>query len=593
MDAHLTRPTLQQSLAFAIRSCLLAGTLALAASIIFFVASNWQHFPTLTRFAIVQAPLLAALAFAFWKGPQHLSGQLALLLAILNTGALLALLGQTYQSGANVYELFALWALLTLPLAAAARYTPAWALWALIANLAALLYPTNRLPLAPAFYANLAALAISETLHRNPNGLPHSGLTAGWLRRALLTAWVAAGTIFTLLLIIDNAPAHFNGRYWDLFAFYAATAAIAVDTWRRKEDTFPLALLGLSGIAISVTYLAHRIGSNDFFYFLLYAILILAASTALVRSIQQLRHQWNPEASHRQAPPWFLQTVIALCAWVASLLLLYFVYMLLDDLLKLRSKAFLPIGIATAAIAILLLRQSKPSAVFLPQFALALAFAAQLSFSLGLDELGRNRQILYWGMIAFELLLFFFLNNGIQRFLSVVLVSIFWGLSLRSLLLHDAFPATGLQSIYVPTIWLLIFAPLAYAAYWLTRHESRFLASSFPIRFPSHLPALHLGLLAALCLAPLTQFPYTSGLHSHWTSMWSLFATLLALFALALAFYRQSRPLLGLAILAALLEISYFYYALGVSLLWKSVLMALLGLTFLCTAHYLKRRQPA
>lgn len=602
MDAPITRPTLQESLAFAIRACQLAGTLALAASIIFFVAANWQHFPTLTRFAIVEAPLLAAFIFAFFKGPQHLSGQLALLLAILNTGALLALLGQTYQSGADVYELFALWALLCLPLAVAARYTPAWALWVIIANNAILLYPTNRLPLAPAFYANLAALAVSELLHRYPQLFPNSGLTPSWLRRALLAACLAAATIFTILWIFDNSPSRFNGRYLDLFAFYTASAAIAAYAWRRKDDIFPLALLGLCFITISTAYLGNRIGGNDFFYFLFYAIYLLAASTILVRALRQVQQQWDPspinaqEQPAHQAPPWFLQAVIGLCAWVAGLLLLYFVYMLLDEMLKSHAKAFLPIGIAAAAVAILLLRQSKPAALFLPQFALALAFAAQVSFGLGLDELGGSQQILYWGMIAFQVLLFFFLSNGIQLFLSVVLVAIFWGLSLRpqaEIWIKPSFPEFWFQAVCVSAIWLLIFAPLAYAAYWLTRHEPHFLASPFATRFPAHLPALHKGLLAALCLAPLTQFPHTSGIHSHWTSLWSLYATLLALFAVGVAFFRQDRPLMGLAIVAALLEISCFYYALGVPLLSKAALMALLGVAFLLTANYLARRNPA
>jgi uncharacterized membrane protein len=599
MDAPLTRPTLQESLAFAIRACQLAGTLALAASIIFFVAANWQHFPTLTRFAIVEAPLLAALAFAFWKGPQHLSGQLALLLAILYAGALLALLGQTYQSGADVYELFALWALLSLPLAVAARYAPAWALWAIIANTAILLYPNNRLPLAPAFYANLAALAVTEALHRHPNFFPNSGLTPSWLRRALLAACLAAGSIFTILWIFHPAPATYNGRYLDLVAFYAACAAIAIYTWQRKEDIFPLALLGLSLIAISTSYLGNLIGGKEFVYFLFYAIYILVASTLLVRAIQRVRQQWAPSPTNApdqtdtQAPPWFLQAVIGLCAWVAGLLLLCFVYLLLDDMFKLRAKAFLPIGIAAAAIAILLLRQSKPAALFLPQFALALTFAAQVSFAFGLDDLNRNKQILNWGMIAFELLLFFFLNSSIQRFLSVVLVSICWGFSLRLLLVQHSFPDFWIQLLYAPTVWLLILAPLAYAAYWLTRQESRGLAYPLATRFPALIAPLSHGLLAALCLAPLTQFPNAYGLRSDWTALWSLYATFLALFALGLAFYRQNRPLLGLAILAALLEVAYFYYALGVPLLSKAALMALLGIALLLTANYLQRRKPA
>ena len=43
------------------------------------------------------------------------AGKAALLAAALLTGGLLALIGQTYQTGADTFELFATWAALILP----------------------------------------------------------------------------------------------------------------------------------------------------------------------------------------------------------------------------------------------------------------------------------------------------------------------------------------------------------------------------------------------------------------------------------------------------------------------------------------------
>ncbi len=48
-------------------------------------------------------------------GPECTPGKAALLLATLLLGVFLALFGQTYQTGADPWQLFANWALLILP----------------------------------------------------------------------------------------------------------------------------------------------------------------------------------------------------------------------------------------------------------------------------------------------------------------------------------------------------------------------------------------------------------------------------------------------------------------------------------------------
>jgi len=55
------------------------------------------------------------------------------LLVLLATGALFAYFGQTYQTGADPWQLFALWAALTLPLCLALRSDVLWTPWVLVA----------------------------------------------------------------------------------------------------------------------------------------------------------------------------------------------------------------------------------------------------------------------------------------------------------------------------------------------------------------------------------------------------------------------------------------------------------------------------
>ena len=78
---------------------------------------------------------LSAVIAAWWPGAceatgvrRHGVGAL-LVLAGLFLGALLALLGQIYQTGADTWELFAWWALLLLPWALAGASQALWLLW--------------------------------------------------------------------------------------------------------------------------------------------------------------------------------------------------------------------------------------------------------------------------------------------------------------------------------------------------------------------------------------------------------------------------------------------------------------------------------
>src|SRR5688572_11358429 len=135
-----SRPDADAWRAFAVRLCHASGVAALGAGAIFFIAANWQAFGIVGHFALLQGALLACVGVAAWRPPPHVWGRASLVLAILLTGGLLALFGQTYQTGADVFELFFYWALLALPFALAASSGAAWAVWWVVLNVALALY---------------------------------------------------------------------------------------------------------------------------------------------------------------------------------------------------------------------------------------------------------------------------------------------------------------------------------------------------------------------------------------------------------------------------------------------------------------------
>jgi uncharacterized membrane protein len=97
--------------------------------IVFWIAANWQTLGRFGRFALLEGFVVAMCAGALWRPAARAPLGLLAMLAI---GGLFAYFGQTYQTGADPWQLFAVWAALALPLCIAARSDVLWAPWALV-----------------------------------------------------------------------------------------------------------------------------------------------------------------------------------------------------------------------------------------------------------------------------------------------------------------------------------------------------------------------------------------------------------------------------------------------------------------------------
>ncbi len=161
-----------------------------------------------SRLALLELPLLAML-LVLWRKPLADTPRQALLLALaLNIGALLALVGQTYQTGADPWQLFATWALLLLP-PGGARQKPAALDPRLAARPAGPGVSTWRLGLIDLFFSfNEEALGWCLTLL---NAALWGLLILAPARLGLMPSWLpglAAGlgvTLLALLALFDAA----------------------------------------------------------------------------------------------------------------------------------------------------------------------------------------------------------------------------------------------------------------------------------------------------------------------------------------------------------------------------------------------------
>jgi len=134
------RPTSDSWLQFIKQTMVLLGLLSLAVGVVFFFAFNWNDMGREVKFLTLQVLLLAIFLLYLFKRFSEWVGQAVLLAGVLVLGALLALFGQTYQTGADPWQLFATWALLITPLVVFCRSEVLWVLLACLLNTALVLY---------------------------------------------------------------------------------------------------------------------------------------------------------------------------------------------------------------------------------------------------------------------------------------------------------------------------------------------------------------------------------------------------------------------------------------------------------------------
>jgi len=290
------------------RLLIISGALLVGAGVIFFVAFNWQALGRYARFGMLEALILLSTVFALTSGLGALRAQAALLFAVLVQGGLLALVGQTYQTGADNYELFLAWAVLALPWVLAARWAPQWALWWTLINVALALYLFQVLdPVRLLFFGhmrpgalmllNLAGLAAFEAA-----GVRFAELRTRWLPRYCVLLALAFGTFAALLYLMDGARED-NGAGCAIYFLMIAGGAWFYQYQRR--DLLPLAF-GVLSLIIVVTgwLLRHMFNANNWFGSMtLLAALVIGTSIGATLWLRGLNRKWDARAAAAEVRP--------------------------------------------------------------------------------------------------------------------------------------------------------------------------------------------------------------------------------------------------------------------------------------------------
>lgn len=274
------------------------GVALLLSGIVFFFAYNWQDLHRGVKLGLPQSLTLAALIAAQRFGLRQLCGQLCLLSAATFTGVCFAAYGQVYQTGADAFGFFGIWALTISPWVMTAHFAPLWILWLALINLTGwffwdqvgqfrhtLDYPLLTLALAG---INGLALFLAEfTCHQ------YAWLQQRWLRPLLLLAslvpliipvlgWIVSfgrtnteSVIFITALIIWSIVSAGLYRLYNFKRFDAT------------QLTFILVQCALVLLFLIGRLLAEGLENDWIGYFFLMALATIGLSTALLFYIRK------------------------------------------------------------------------------------------------------------------------------------------------------------------------------------------------------------------------------------------------------------------------------------------------------------------
>jgi uncharacterized membrane protein len=289
------------------RALLLFGLTLVTVGVVFFFAFNWDQLPRLAKLGVVQVGFAGALVAATLRDLHSVTARVLLVVAGVLVGVFLAVFGQVYQTGADDWQLFALWSTVLLPLALLAGTQGAWVLFGAVAATTGITgvdeFIAAGSPRTRDFLQMLAVLVMSVGVLATTEWLRHRG--AGlveefpWSRSLLLTTGFGALTI--------DICAHHGAADVDLLAAGIALLVVVglLVSWfytAHKPDIVGAGIVGLSWLVVLVRFVgewafdAIESGLAGFFFMSVFTLLLTVGMVATLRKLTAVISERSGEA---------------------------------------------------------------------------------------------------------------------------------------------------------------------------------------------------------------------------------------------------------------------------------------------------------
>ena len=305
---------------------LLIGAGFLSSGVVTWLAANWAGFSKFQKLygtqVVFALTLLLSLVF-YWYQKRRLQSQsyalpsavMAFIGAVL-IGALFALIGQTYQTGADLWQLFALWSVLQIPLLLALPNVASFSLFMLTSHVGMTLFAND---------SSLSAIGASTT------GFMHIGLALVFLvlselclphlrdRQWRISPKLAAiGVAASILLSIMFTGYEYDMGYSLLGLSLGALGMYFYRHWRFDLGIFVLSMLMT---VFSLLYLIiSRSPMSDFGMYFIALLLLIMGIAGVIYGFSAWRQRVLQGQAQGEDIPWLLQVFFLILVMVASLI---------------------------------------------------------------------------------------------------------------------------------------------------------------------------------------------------------------------------------------------------------------------------------
>lgn len=292
-------PTAGQWRRFLDYSLLALGLVFTLSGIIFFFAFNWAGMHRFLKFGLIEAGIVACLIFAAFRGLNTLTGKAGLIGAAVLVGALLAVQGQVYQTGANTYWLFLYWAVFITGWVIIGLSGPLWFLWLVLLNLTLWFYGAQA-----AFDQDATPFNLSLVL--NGLGLLLWEVGQIWGYRWLRGRWEPRliGLAAFIFALIPTEMFIWSWGSFDsidfsmilgTFLYLVLTAVVVFVYTHYIHDLFMLTMAAFSLVVAITSAVGYFVSEADFdaLGLLLIGVVIIIQAAVAVNWLQRVARSWE------------------------------------------------------------------------------------------------------------------------------------------------------------------------------------------------------------------------------------------------------------------------------------------------------------
>jgi uncharacterized membrane protein len=245
--------------------------------IVFFFAFNWENIGKYGKFAIVEGSIIAITIAVLLSKLSALVKNILLTGAAITVGAMFAVFGQVYQTGANAYDFFMAWTVFITLWVVISNFPPLWLVYLALINTTICLYAEQVAPWSQEFiFLLLFVVNTAGVLFFTFLSTAGHAAVPKWFRN-ILTLWtVGVATVGVCYNIFSHEA---NATGYSLFILTAIAYAAGVVYGLTYRSGFYLGTIAFSAIVI-VTTLLLRMSSSE--WMLAFVPLFIMGSVTLV-----------------------------------------------------------------------------------------------------------------------------------------------------------------------------------------------------------------------------------------------------------------------------------------------------------------------